>query len=187
MTSIIPIRWEDYRGFAPRQWQHWDNKLVKAEQATGGSSKAVTCERSDRSTEPDTCAPGRQGWSLRKPRASDQETAPCRRAISIMDAPAIAPVTLPATGKACGSAVGGSTWTGHCTSRRRASIACRLTTRCPSTPRGLQRVDHEAIQQIMVACAISVRTSDSAPFISRLQQLHAGLYAGPLRDALGPG
>ena len=52
---------------------------------------------------------------------------------------------------------------------------------------GLQRVDHEAVQQIMVACATSVRTSDSAPFISRLQQLHASLCAGPLRDSLGPG
>jgi hypothetical protein len=38
-----------------------------------------------------------------------------------------------------------------------------------------------------LAGATSARTSDSAPFISRLQQLHAGLYAGPLRDALGPG
>src|SRR5437773_1946560 len=41
MTSIIPTRWEDHPGFAPRRWQHRDNKLVKAEQATGASSMAV--------------------------------------------------------------------------------------------------------------------------------------------------
>ncbi|MDE5441680.1 TetR family transcriptional regulator [Bradyrhizobium sp. CSA207] len=33
----------------------------------------------------------------------------------------------------------------------------------------------------------SVRTSNSAPFISRFQQLHARLHTGPPRDALGPG
>src|SRR5206468_12223667 len=50
MTSIIPTRWEDHPGLAPRRWQHRDNKLVKAEQATGASSKAVTCERSSKTT-----------------------------------------------------------------------------------------------------------------------------------------
>src|SRR5213593_3668365 len=85
-------------------------------------------------------------------------------AISIMDAPEIALVTLPATGKACGSAIGASAWTGHRNKRqmRFHSISIDYAVSLSTQWTGLQRVDHEAVQQIMVACATSVRTSDSA-------------------------
>jgi hypothetical protein len=76
-------------------------------------------------------------------------------AISIMDAPEIAPVTLPAKGMRIGRRRQYLDGTLHKRQTRFHSIS--MTTRCPSTPKGLQRVDQEVVQQIMVACATSVR------------------------------
>src|SRR5437867_4922865 len=114
MTSIIPTRWEDHPGFAPRRWQHRDNKLVKAEQATGASSKAVTCERSSKTTLRYSVNLGRSLYRERIFARQEGKDGLCENlghlirkrhhaaAISIMDAPEIAPVTLPAKGMRIG-------------------------------------------------------------------------------------
>ena len=86
-------------------------------------------------------------------------------AISIMDAPEIAPVTLPAKGMRIGPRRQSLDGTLHKRQTRFHSISIDYAVSLNTQWTGLQRVDHEAVQQIRGARATSVRTSDSAPFI----------------------
>src|SRR5439155_6367857 len=147
-------------------------KLVKAEQATGASSKAVTCERSSKTTHRYSVNLGRSLYRERIFARQEGKDGLCENlghlirkrhhaaAISIMDAPEIAPVTLPAKGMRIGPRRQYLDGTLHKRQTHFHSISIDYAVSLNTQWTGLQRVDHELVQQIMFACAASVLTSD---------------------------